>query len=305
VQIGRLSRFEGTAIEPLSVAEAVGSTKEDKQKVDLSLELLDVEALDTGQYHALVVRDPQDRRSVRGFCHLAIVYSRSLYPPPAAPENSFENYFLPGFLRIPEAMNEYTDIRTDILGRLSLDDAEIFKAPWICFFAMWHAFRLTPAEVGNLGKYLMSGGFVFEDCQNYWDRYSERHPAYISLRNAVLEALATQDVEAAFEKLPNSHPIYHCYFDFDGPPIGADAADNSIHHDEVHIISYTEGLATDGRLVALLNGKGYAAAWTAFGRRGPWTTWDPSRAFQFAVNTIVFALTQEGSVTHRLMESMQ
>ena len=28
-------------------------------------------------------------------------------------------------------------------------------------------------------------------------------------------------------------------------------------------------------------------------------------AFQFAVNTVVFALTQEGSITHRLMDSVR
>jgi hypothetical protein len=33
--------------------------------------------------------------------------------------------------------------------------------------------------------------------------------------------------------------------------------------------------------------------------------WDPKGPFQFAVNTIVLALTQEGSITHRLMESVR
>ena len=309
-EIGRLSRAEGMALEPQMLALAIEGQRETQQKIDTSLELLDIEALDTGQYHALIVQDPHDKRSVRGFCHLAIAYSRTLYGRNAGDRvYSFESYFLPGFLRIPIAMNKYTDIKTDVLGRLSLGDAEIFKAPWLVFFGMWHSFELNPTEQEGLGKYLMAGGFVFEDARNYWDSFAEKEPAYLSLRNATLEALAVHGVDARFEKLPNSHPIYHCYFDFDGPPMGADAADNSIHADQVHILTYLEGIEIDGRLVALLSGKCYAHAWTFWGPGkfvgyGSWVDWDPTRAFQFAVNTIIFALTQEGSVTHRLMESI-
>ena len=40
------------------------------------------------------------------------------------------------------------------------------------------------------------------------------------------EALAAQGLSFKkdwdFEKLPASHPVYHCYFDFDGPPPGHD-----------------------------------------------------------------------------------
>jgi len=32
---------------------------------------------------------------------------------------------------------------------------------------------------------------------------------------------------------------------------------------------------------------------------------DNTRQHQFAVNTIIFALTQEGSTTHRLMDSIK
>ena len=32
---------------------------------------------------------------------------------------------------------------------------------------------------------------------------------------------------------------------------------------------------------------------------------DPTRQFQFGINTIIFALTQEGSITERLMDVVQ
>ena len=38
----------------------------------MSLELLDIETLDTGRYHAMVIQDPSDKRTIRGFIHIAM-----------------------------------------------------------------------------------------------------------------------------------------------------------------------------------------------------------------------------------------
>ena len=308
-EIGRVAGLAGVRMEPASVAQAVEGAKDVEQTIDMSLELLDIEALDTGKYHALVVQDPVDKRNITGFCHLAIVYSRALYPPVPDPIYCFEGLFLPGFLRIAAAMNEYTGIKTDILGRLSPDDAEIFKAPWLLLFGYWQSLGLTLSDLENMGRYLVSGGFIFADCINYLV-IPGGNPQYMSLRNSLLGGLATQGVKVIFEKLPNSHAIYHCYFDFEGPPIASDAGHVSIHPAEARVLGYTEGLEIDGRLVVLLSGKGYSGAWTLWGpdnyaNYGGWTTWDPTHPLRFAVNTIVFALTQEGSITHRLMESVR
>ena len=301
-QVGRLLRFEGGAVEPLSIAQAIESAKESKRSVDMSLEMMDVEALDTGKYHALVVQDPDEKRSIRGFCHLAIVPPRIRLVTQSG--YTFEYYVVPGIVRLVAAMNQYTDIRTDILGRITLDDAELFKVPWVFFFS-WDKFKLNDAEFQNLGRYLVSGGFVFADA--YGGKESQQTPGAAAVTAALFGALATQGVEAALEKLPNSHPIYHCYFDFDGPPSAGDAAVMSVHPDQSDIIEYLEAIHLEGRVAALFSRKFFTHAWTFHGagsRSEGYQSWDPKRPLQFGINTIIFALTQEGSITHRLFDTV-
>ena len=217
-------------------------------------------------------------------------------------EYSFDSYILPGFLKVPPAMNHFTDIKTDVLGRLSPVDQRLSRAPWLFFGAHDRVPMPSTAGLANLGRYMLSGGFIFADCHNYWVRGVTA--CYTSLRSILLEALATQDIEIAFEPVPNNHAVYHCYFDFDGPPVGAESADKSHYPDQVRINPYLEGLEVDGRLMALLSGKLIYGGWR-FGDH-PWTaTWDAKRPLQFAVNMIVFSLTQEGSITHRLMQAIK
>ena len=296
--IGRMRDLTAAGLDLPAVAGMVGGSRDPEHKIDMSLELLDIGDLDTGQYHALVIQDPYDKRSIRGFCHLAMAQVAGAHD-----RSVFEIGVAPGFLRVAAAMNEYTDIRTDILGRLTLNDEEIFKAPWFFINALL-SFTLSNSELCNLGRYMMSGGFVFSD-SNHHGMNTAYTGGVRALRQALLDALGTQGVEVTLEKLPNGHPIYGCYFDFDGPPVAGDGSNRRTHPDrpEIIIIGYLEGIEVDGRLVAIFSLKAYAAAWTYWGRRG--SAQDPSRALQFAVNTIVFALTQEGSITHRLMESVK
>ena len=303
VHVARMAGLVSVPMEPASAAEAVKGTKDVEQVIDMSLELLDIQALDTGKYHALVVQDPEDKTNISGFCHLAIAeLPREAFDYPY----TFEYYVLPGFLRIPAAINDYTDIKADILGRIRLDDAQLFKVPWL-FLTAHLSFQLSPSELENLGKYLMSGGFAFADAAD------QDHAAYWraglrALLTSLRDALETQGAEAILQKLPNSHPVYHCYFDFDGPPIGSEAWGQRYMPDLSRIIDYLEGIEVDTRLVAVISRKHYTWVWTFCGPGGlPSATndWDDRPAFRFAVNTIIFALTQEGSITHRLMESVR
>ena len=125
----------------------------------------------------------------------------------------------------------------------------------------------------------------------------------------ILRSLETQGIRGPrFERLPSAHPMYHCYFDFDGPPIAADGADWTSMPDP-GVMTYLEGVHVGERLSAVLSKKGYYAPWTFWGKNGTGTggrylNRDPARCFQFGVNTIIFALTQEGSITHQVMESV-
>jgi len=122
--------------------------------------------------------------------------------------------------------------------------------------------------------------------------------ADVALRQAVKDALATQGLiygkDWDFEILPNDHPIYHSYYDFDGAPFGAV---NIPHHGFGP--QPAEGVTIDGRLIVFYTNMDYGCAWNY------WSNINPTISFQFGVNTIVFALTQEGSITKRIMNNVK
>jgi hypothetical protein len=302
VQLGRGVAFGVTQVEPQALSGTIEQTREAQQRVDMGLELLDLEALDTGEYHALVVQDPEDKRAVKGFCHLAVANPRGAFDI-SRNGYSFDIVVLPGFHRLVARMNEHTGIKTDVWGRIGLGGRELFKVPWLLLAAQY-SFELTDGELQNVGRYLLSGGLVFADGVD-----NQISPAYkagmTALLASLLGALRTQGVVGVLEKLPNDHPIYHCYFDFDGPPIGGDGAWVQVDPDRAEVMGYLEGIEIDGRLVATYSRKDYTHAWTFWARAPMYRDWDPTRPLQFGINTIVFALTQEGSITHRLMESVR
>ena len=111
----------------------------------------------------------------------------------------------------------------------------------------------------------------------------------------------------AFQRLPSDHPLYHCYYDFHGPPMG---------YWWPTVQSYTicrtdplQGAVHEGRLPGIITRRSYVAAWYGKG----WVVGghdisqmpQQRRAQQFGINTIIFALTEEGSITRRLMGSVQ
>ena len=107
-----------------------------------------------------------------------------------------------------------------------------------------------------------------------------------------------------FEKIPNDHGIYHCYYDFtDGPPTGGD-----LPFGRPGIINgpypWLEGVFVHARLIAIMSNKAYQDVWSLRRDYAAFTAAQP-RAFQMGINLIIFALTQEGSITNRVMEGVR
>jgi hypothetical protein len=104
--------------------------------------------------------------------------------------------------------------------------------------------------------------------------------------------------------LPNEHAIYHCFFDFDSLPAGGHEPFRK--PGTVYVlapwIDFLEGVTVDGRAVSVVCKKWYAKAWGEWGPNpGQWPI-DNTRQLQFGVNVVVFALTQEGSITNQVMD---
>jgi hypothetical protein len=285
-------------MEPVAVAKAIEGAKEDQSKVDMSLEMMDVDALDTGKYRAMVIQDPGDKRSMRGFLHLGVVYCESILSTSRSP---IDVNVIDYIRRVVEAMNRYTAIKTDLRGYYTFDSREMLRIPWVFINTNGVRFTLTRSDAANVGAYFAGGGFLFmEGTQAHaWERASggmDYRQELISGQNLLKDGLATAGYvygkDWTFEPLMGDHPMYHCYFDFDGPL-------PSYWPRLVLVGEFIYGITIEGRLLAVFETGDYERFINdADGRDG-------SRYRQFLVNVVVYALTQEGSLTRRLMNTVK
>ena len=296
VDIRRITGLEESSLEPATVAQAVVGTMAVREAVDMSLEMLDLDALDTGKYHAMVIQDPNDKRNIRGFFHLCVVE----IPTMATARWFTSRYTEPGIVNLIRAVNERTDIRADVQHRGDFSSQELFKTPWI-YGGTAKPFQLTASEEVNLGKYLLSGGFFFsEEWINVPDSYEGAKRAFVNMFSG---ALGTQGYglgrDWAFEQVAAGHALFHCFYDFENVPAGYVWGTMSEYPE--YLESGLWGATVGGRLVGTFEHKTLIEAWS--GRPGQERP--QRRALEFGINTIVFALTQEGSITHRVMEEVR
>jgi len=252
-EVSRGASFFSAGSEPQALAQALQGRKDTEDIVDMSLEMLDIEALNTGRYDALVIQDPSDKRNLKGFCHLSALYIPSLHYLRFEGTYTFDEIVVGPVRNLARAMNRYTSIKTDVLGKLHLGDSGLYKTPWVYTFAGNMGYELSDVELDILGQYLMEGGFVFAD--GHPRARKEYSSGLLSHEKALSQALARRGLEVPFEELPVHHPLYHCYFDFPGP---------MRYHTNYGYPFYEgklEGLEVEGRLVAILGSNGYYSPW--------------------------------------------
>ena len=103
--------------------------------------------------------------------------------------------------------------------------------------------------------------------------------------------------DAVFEKLPNDHRLYHCYFDFEGPPAGDDVVSTwDRPAGSKTIYEFMEAIFLDGRMIVLFSNKSLNNAWNADIH---WRQGGNTRQIQFGVNIVVYVLTQPGGYTQQ------
>ena len=309
--ISRTVWFEPARLEGYAASIDISSDKEPEQKVDMSLEMLDIDALDTGRYQAMVIQDPRDKKKIRGYFHLIIMYPSSVM------DRDYQGRTIGrerrGMARLITKINEWTYIRADLAGTYTFESPKFFETPWVYLRILFHI-EPTDTERERLGRYMLGGGFLFADGPNLSKADETEAMGYYSLKRFIEDALATRGIvvgrDVEFEELPGEHPIFHSYFDFQSPPIGyitssvntwgwtpIDSYEPMIH-----------GLYVDDRLVCILTNQNYMGTWAMWGvpfEPGPLPDKDPRRQFELGINTIIFALTQEGSITRRAMKGVE
>jgi len=296
--------WPGAGVEPEVLAEGVWGTRDARESADMSLELMDVYAMDTGRYHAMVIQDPSDKRAIRGFIHVAMCD-----PLTGGLDDNKQWRWRRGVQNLSQFINKHTAIRSDVNKYISFDSADLFDTPWV-YLCRLYRFDVTQSELHNLGRYMLSGGFFWGDSFGLTPIYVGGHK---SMDHTIIKSLETQgfvyEKDWTYQLLPNSHPILHCYFDFDTPPLGWGASSKIWgQHKGWDTTPDLHGVVVDGAVVALKTRQSYANAWGDWGPGGLHESYrylDPTRCLQFGVNTIIYALTREGSITHRVMDAVR
>ncbi len=320
--------FPARQIGPSLQAGALEGTRQGADEIDLALELLDVEAMDTGQHRAMVVVDPKDRRQLKGFLYLSSVHSEALEraEASAASERSggwsrsiAEQRMLQG---LADKMSERTGVHTQVLDGLALDDPRLMQVPFL-LLTVRSQVAFTQAEAKNLGRYLTSGGFLYADIVSQplsrAGGYQHDLPA---LRDFIRQAFGQIDYaehkDWSFVRLPPEHPLYHCFYDVDSLPRGFwDIMFwywNTGSRFELSP-NYLEGIEVDGRIVGVYSQKCYAEMWAGEAERireadraadkaGRFDTGaDELPVYDLGVNIVVYALTREGSLAQQFVEA--
>lgn len=241
------------------------------------------------------VKQGANKKDIRGFLNLYQLQYRG---------TKLDENGEPAWNVVPlalQALAEYAESKTKLdfilKGPIRLDDKLIMEVPILYMMGSEAAPDFSKVEIKNLEKYLRNGGFLFVD-----DGYAARWGAFnTKTRDYIEQALG---YDAQWEKIPNSHWLYHCWEDFSGPPTGEDQMRPNPNHPYKEKYNYLEGIFLNGRLAVLLSSKGYCKAWGAWPRNpssagGPI---DNVRQLQFGLNVVVFACTQKGGIIDRNRE---
>src|SRR3989339_2222841 len=275
-----LNFSEGLKIE-------MATSREPEKQISMKEEMISLDDLDTGQYKAMIIQDPSDKQSVKGFIYIATLWGAQLEPA-----------YKRAVIHLSDAVNRYTNIKSKVDKHLFVDSRRLFETPFV-YLNVDKAFELTIIESRNFGEYLRGGGFAVLDNGKPTEEFGA---AEESLRQMLRDALGN---DAKFLPIPVNHPVYHSFFDFnDGPPNGSEINTSQVttilNLGETYNrttmskqVLYLEGITLDTRLVAIYSDKGYAKKWAANSNNEP--------QLKIGVNTVVFALTQEGSIAQQKM----
>jgi hypothetical protein len=260
------------------------SLKEPERRIDMRAELLDLSALNMGKYKGMVIQDPTDRRKVKGFVYLATAWANDLEPTFSSAARAIPN--------LVEAINTQTGISARVDDHLFIDSQELFRTPFVYITAK-EAFELTEREIRNLGEYMRRGGFVFADNADPTAEYGQAEAA---LRRIFRDALGA---EGQLRVIPDTHPIYHTFYDFNGPPVGEEMGGgipvSGYGHEFIpKPVYFLEGVFLGNRLVAIYSDMGYCHVWARNYGNEP--------QLRFGINVVIFALTQEGSIAQQQID---
>ncbi|MCE2448595.1 MAG: DUF4159 domain-containing protein [Candidatus Latescibacteria bacterium] len=324
--------FPARHIGPQMRAGALEGTRQGADEIDLSLELMDVQALDTGRHRAMVVVNPQDRRNLKGFLYMSGIYSPSIEradergtteKAPARwtqqmPRRLVERRMLQG---LADEMTAKTQVHVEVRDAVRLDDPQLLQVPFL-LMTVSTPFEFTNSEAARLGAYLTSGGFLFVDIVSIlFHNYSDDEldiPVVRSLIRASFQAVGYQEwKDWQFRRLELTHPIYHCFYDINSLPRGMRNMHFLFKNESLPLTpDYLEGIVVREQLVGVYSMRGYADFWAGIAKQeldfvsehnilnsAFHTSAEEPLVYNLGVNMVVYALTREGSLARQLVDA--
>ena len=321
-----LPDFPARHIGPQMRAGALEGERQGADEIDLALELMDVEALDTGRYRAMVVIDPKDRRQLKGFLYLSGIHSEALERADASSRSERSGGWSRSIAErrmlqtLADKMSERTDVHTEVLDGIALDDPRLMQVPFL-LLTVRSEVSFTQAEAKNLGRYLTSGGFLYADIVSPPIARAGSHqhdlPALRAfIRQAFQQVDYAEHKDWSFVRLPPEHPLYHCFYDVDSLPRGFWDIMFWYWNTEGRFElspNFLEGIEVDGRIVGVYSQKNYADLLAGEAERiresdrdtnliGRFDTGaDELPVYDLGVNIVVYALTREGALARQLI----
>ena len=174
---------------------------------------------------------------------------------------------------------EYTSIRVfpdEVV--IPATSEELLAFPFL-FMTGHKLVRFTTAEREGLHRFVRHGGLLFSDDCNHDVNGLYARSFEQEMREIFGEA-------GRLPKLPHDHPLYRCFFTFEGGPPTTSHELNGWGDEMVH--DYLKAVEQRGRVGVLYSNKDYGCEWDYDWRNKRFQREDNTR---FAVNVVVYAMT--------------
>ncbi len=176
-----------------------------------------------------------------------------------------------------DSLVAYTTISVDPREAVvALGSDEIFGAAF-CYLSGHKLVQFTDRERANFEAYVRRGGFVFvDDCNHDVDGLFAK---------SFEEQMRAIFGPEALVRIPNDHPIYRSFFQFEKGPPTTSFELNGWGDDLVH--DYLRAIVIDGRIGVLYSNKDYGCEWDYDFRNKRFLAEDNTK---FGVNIVVYAM---------------
>ena len=162
-------------------------TRIPKKHIMLTEDFIDIDYMDTGQYKALLIHDPNDKLNLKGYVHIPAEIRGSTLRFPKSHLSAIPN--------LVEAFHNYTGIKMKVDNMVYLDSPQLLKYPFV-YISANKTFDFSPLEEEMFMDYLDSGGLALLDDINFNACSSDGHPIVQMLKDTFGERITIKNVPA-------------------------------------------------------------------------------------------------------------